>query len=477
MVVPTIAPLPHVTFTPSFTDTMLRALVDRCTFGFTPEEFALARALGPDGYVEHHLAKDSIDDSFVETKLLGVPSIGWTPQQAADHAATNHPVQELKHAALLRAVYSKRQLFERLVEFFTDHFSIYIKDGSVRLLKPTDEREVIRKYAFGRFGDMLKASMRSAAMLMYLDNDENSKFGPNENYARELMELHTLGVDGGYSEDDVKEAARCLTGFGFLPLGSGSFGTFQFQMSKHDTGAKTVLGTYFAPNQGVNEGEHLADLLLAHPNTPRFVTRKLARFLLRYEPSDTTVDRAVNVWQQTGGEIKAVVRELLSTKTLFSEQPWAKPKLKRPVHFAASLLRALGADIPMPVSLMTAGPLTQEMRILGQEPYDWPTPNGYPDTAAAWGSALYSRWSFASRLLGGAMAGAVVDPTIVMTRLAATGASTAGTAIDLLLTGGRMTDSERRQIDLYASSIAAPQWSEIAEWVALGASGPTFQQY
>lgn len=465
------------TIAPNATDVMLRALVEHASFGFTLEEFTLAKSLGYEGYLDHQLAKDAIDDSALDAKLATLPTLAWTAQQAVDHAATNHPVQELKHAAILRAVHSKRQLYERVVEFFTDHFSIYIKDGSVRMLKPTDEREVIRKHAFGKFGDLLRASMRSAAMLMHLDNDENSKDGPNENYARELMELHTLGVDGGYGENDVKEAARCLTGFGFWPLGSGVFGVFQYWASKHDPGAKVVLGQSFPANQGIADGDRLADVLLAHPSTPRFVTRKLARHLLRYEPSERTVASAVAVWESTQGDLKSVIRALLSESTMLHEQPWQHPKVKRPVHFAASLMRAIGATVTMPASLMTPGPLTEELRVLGQEPYDWPTPNGYPDTASAWGSALYARWSFASRLLDGSMAGAVVDPAIVLARLAATGKSTPGAAIDALLSGGRFTAVERRAIDDYAALSPIAQWANVAEWIALGAASRSFQQY
>jgi uncharacterized protein (DUF1800 family) len=457
--------------------TLLRALVERCTFGYTHAEYELAKSLGPRGYVEFHLAKDAIDDSALDADLATLPTLWWTPQQTADHVATNHPVQELKHASILRAVHSRRQLFERVVEFFTDHFNVYIKDGSVRMLKPTDDREVIRRHAFGSFSDLLRASMRSAAMLMHLDNDENSKDGPNENYARELMELHTLGVDGGYTETDVKEAARCLTGFGFWPLGSGAFGSFQFWPAKHDPDAKLVLGQSFPAGLGIADGDRLADVLLAHPSTPRFVSRKLARHLLRYEPAAKTVDAAVAAWTATDGDLRAVIRVLLAERTLLDEQPWAHRKVKRPMHFVASLLRAVGAKVTMPASLMTPGPLTQELRVLGQEPYDWPTPNGYPDLASAWGSALYARWSFASRLLAGSLAGVVVDPAIVLARLAATGETTPGAAVDVLLTGGRFTAAERRAIDDFAASVAAPQWPEVAEWIALGASSRSFQQY
>jgi uncharacterized protein (DUF1800 family) len=456
-------------------DVMLRAIVERCTFGFTLTEWALAKALGPSGYVEYHLAADMIDDSALSAKLQGLPSLGWSPQETLAHTTTNHPVQELKHAAILRAVYSKRQLFERVVEFFTDHFNIYIKDGSVRMLKPTDDRDVIRKHAFGKFSELLRASMRSAAMLMFLDNDQNTKEGPNENYARELMELHTLGVDGGYTETDVKEAARCLTGWSFWPLGSGAFGVFTFNAAAHDQGAKQVLGQSFPANQGIADGDQLAQLLLSHPATPRFVGGKLARHLLRYEPSSELVERIVETWQQTDGDIKSIVRIILAEKTLLQEAPWTHRKLRRPFAFAAWLLRVTHAEIPQPASLMTPGPLTQELRILGQEPYDWPMPNGYPDSVAAWGTGLYGRWSFASRLLDGSLAGASVDANAIVADLAGTGILAPGVAISEMLSGGRMTDKECRILDSYASSAVAPRRKDIAEWIALAASCESMQ--
>lgn len=458
-------------------DPALLALIERCSFGYTRRELELALLLGPTGYVEYHLAPEAIDDSDLEARLAPLPTLAMTPQQLAMDAGTHHPVQELKHAALLRAVYSKRQLFERVVEFWTDHFSIYIKDGSVRMLKPTDDRDVVRKHAFGRFADLLRASMHSAAMLMYLDNDENRKDGPNENYARELMELHTLGVDGGYQESDVKEAARCLTGWRFLPLGSGSFGTFAFAAEDHDDGPKQVLQHVFPGSNGIKDGEDLAALLIAHPATPRFVGAKLARFLLRAEPSAALIDQVVAVWHATGGNVRALVRTILSPAALAAEQPWLHRKLKRPFHFAVSLLRVLGAELPLPPTLLQPGPLTEELRILGQEPFEWPTPNGYPDLESTWGSTLLARWSFASRLLAGEMAGASIDPNALLVALAGTGAAGWGHALDVLLTGGRMTRRERRLLDGYGAAAGLGVWQDAAERLALAASTESFQRY
>jgi uncharacterized protein (DUF1800 family) len=451
------------------------ARIERCTFGFTKDEWTLAGKLGPDAYVEHHLAPAAIDDSSLDARLALLPTLPMSPPQAQAIAAQHFAVQELKHAALLRAVYSRRQLYERVVEFWTDHFNVFIKDGTVRMLKPTEDREVIRKHALARFEDLLRASMRSAAMLAHLDNDQNGKDGPNENYARELMELHTLGVDGGYSESDVQEAARCLTGWTSWPYTTPLFGTFAFDPATHDLGAKQVLTHAFPAGQGIEDGEHLADLLLAHSALPRFVSRKLARHLLRYEPSPALIDQLVLSWQQTGGQVKPLIRIILGTATFASEKPWLARKLKRPFHFVASLLRALRAEIATPPNIVSATPLTQELRKLGHEPYDWPTPNGYPDTETAWGSSLLARWSFASRLLRGEIEGVSIDPGQIVNSLVATGATSIGSALDRLLTGGRMRDAERRVLDAYCGG--STRWGRIAETIALGASCESFQRH
>ncbi|MFT7464564.1 MAG: hypothetical protein ACI9EF_002920 [Pseudohongiellaceae bacterium] len=196
---------------------LLRALVHRVTNGFSVEEYNRARSYGHEGYVESHLDHLSIDDSLIDGLLAPLEVLGMTAAQlnAANYPEPAYVVNQHKHGQIVRSITSKRQLYERTVAFFTDHFSIYQKDGGVRFLKVVDDREVIRANALGNFSDMLRASAHSAAMCLYLDNNTNSVLGPQENYGRELMELHTLGVDGGYDENDVKEAARCLTGWSF----------------------------------------------------------------------------------------------------------------------------------------------------------------------------------------------------------------------------------------------------------------------
>ena len=194
----------------------------------------------------------------------------------------------LRQSAILRAVYSRRQLQERMVEFWSDHFNIYAFKGQGPQFKVVDDHETIRAHALGKFRDLLGASARSAAMLGYLDNTSNRKGVPNENYARELMELHTLGVHGGYTQRDVKEVARCLTGW--TTEKHWHRGRFLFDPDAHDNGAKQVLGLTIAPGGGVTDGERVLDMLAGHPSTARHLARKLCVHFLGDAP-DAWVSR------------------------------------------------------------------------------------------------------------------------------------------------------------------------------------------
>ncbi|HTE05292.1 MAG TPA: DUF1800 domain-containing protein, partial [Planctomycetota bacterium] len=387
------------------------------------------------------------------------------------------PMHQLKHASLLRAVYGKRQLLEKVVEFWTDHFAIRQSKGTVRYLKVVDDRDVIRAHAFGSFRDLLRASAHSAAMLRFLDNDTNTPAGPNENYARELLELHTLGVEGGYGEQDVKEAARCLTGWRFVPFGSVPYGVFTFIAAEHDDGAKLVLGHVFPPGGGVTDGETLIELLASHPSTPRFVGRKLARWLLRYDPPEALVDAVVQRWQATDGDVREILRVILAPEWLVEAKLGQHPKLRRPFQFVAGLLRTLGAEIALPAVWTVQPPLVDELHVLGQRPFEWFDPDGFPDTETAWASGLQPRWSFASRLLAGTMTGVQLDAGALLARLAATGAASAGEAVDLLLTGGAFSALDRSRLDAYAAAVPPTTWPKVAELIALGASAPSYQVY
>ncbi|HZL98628.1 MAG TPA: DUF1800 domain-containing protein, partial [Planctomycetota bacterium] len=460
---------------------LLRRLVERVGYGFRPEEYALALQLGASAYVEHHLDPQAIDDSELDARLAPLVSLSLSAQQLVDqYIGTGNdvlPVHQLKHACVLRAVYSKRQLFEKVVEFWSDHFAVKQTKGTVRYLKVVDDRDVIRAHAFGRFRDLLAASAHSAAMLRFLDNDTNTLAGPNENYARELLELHTLGVTGGYTEQDVKEAARCLTGWHFVPWGGSPYGEFSFVPGLHDQGAKLVLGHVFPAGGGQSDGETLIELLADHPSTPRHVGRKLARWLLRYEPSAALVDAVAARWQATDGDLREVVREILSPPWLAEAQLGEHPKLRRPFHYAMGLLASLRAEIAHPAAWTTQAPLVAELERLGQRPFEWFDPDGYPDNEGAWASGLQPRWSFASRLLAGQIAGVQLDGPALTAQIAALGAPSPGWAVDLLLTGGAFSDLDRGVLDGYAAGSPPSTWPQLAELIALGACARSYQYY
>jgi uncharacterized protein (DUF1800 family) len=291
---------------------------------------------------------------------------------------------ELRQATLLRQLYSKRQLHEVMVEFWSDHFNIFMGKEREFVLKPVDDREVIRKHALGSFRDLVWASAHSPAMLVYLDNQANEKSHPNENYARELMELHTLGVDGGYSQTDVMELARCLTGWNVKE--HFWLGEFTFKDELHDTGEKNVLGLSIQPS-GQKEAEQVIEMLAAHPSTAKFICAKLARRFIADDPPRELVEKAAQTFLAAKGDIKSALRVILLDGLAL-----AQPKYKRPVNFLLSAMRALNVETD---GAAFADALTR----MGQLYFNHPTPDGYPDFSEAWQGNLMPRWQFAFELI------------------------------------------------------------------------------
>jgi uncharacterized protein (DUF1800 family) len=271
-----------------------------------------------------------------------------------------------------------------MVEFWSDHFNIFVEKGNCFYLKTVDDREVIRKHALGNFRDLVWASAHSPAMLTYLDNQSNHKGAPNENYARELMELHTLGVDGGYSQQDVMELARCLTGWTVKE--HFWLGDFVFKDELHDQGVKNVLGRTIQPS-GRSEAEQVVDDLVMHPSTARFIAAKLTRRFIADDPPPVIVEKATQTFLDTNGDIKSVLRVIL-----FDGLPLAQPKYKRPANFVLSALRMLNVE--------TDGvAINDHLLRMGQLYFNHPTPDGYPDVSDAWQGNLMPRWQFAFALI------------------------------------------------------------------------------
>ena len=361
--------------------------LNRLTFGPRVEERARFTELGLQAYLEEQLAYDSINDfdceillSPFKTLKMDANELEGISNQLFDNYDREKVPNELRQATLIRQLYSKRQLYEVMVEFWSDHFNIFIEKGNGFFLKTVDDREVIRKHALGSFRDLVWASAHSPAMMIYLDNQANEKSHPNENYARELMELHTLGVDGGYSQQDVMELARCLTGWNVKE--HFWLGEFVFKADLHDTGEKKVLGLTVQP-EGQSEAEQVIEQLVTHPSTARFICTKLARRFIADEPPQALIEKAAQTFLDTQGDIKAVLRVIL-----LDGLPLAQPKYKRPANFILSALRMLNAETD-------AVGLHDYLLRMGQLYFNWPTPDGYPDRSVAWQGNLMPRWQFA----------------------------------------------------------------------------------
>jgi uncharacterized protein (DUF1800 family) len=345
------------------------------------------------------------------------------PELRRESLAARNPQQfvnqELIEGRILRALYSSRQLEEVLVDFWLNHFNVFNGKGPARMLLTSYERDAIRPHILGRFHDLLLATARHPAMLHYLDNwmsqvprDDLPVFsaagtqprrpGLNENYGRELLELHTLGVDGGYTQDDVIAVARCFSGWSIYDV--NKFAEFQFNPAMHDRKEKVVLGQTIAAGGGEQDGRQVIAILARHPATARFISRKLARRFVADVPPQSLVDRMAATFMQTDGDLRAVLEAMFTSREFLSEGAW-QSKLKSPMELVLSAARAIDADVT------DAGALAQHIADLGQPLYGKTEPTGYPDTLEAWANSagFLGRMNFASALTNGKVAGASVD--------------------------------------------------------------------
>jgi uncharacterized protein (DUF1800 family) len=322
-------------------------------------------------------------------------------------------IDELQASRILRAVYSERQLQEVMVDFWTNHFNVFANKGADRWLLPAYDRDTIRPNAMGKFSTLLQATAQSPAMLFYLDNfqsvspdanrgggrlqrlrpqqPQRQRRGINENYARELMELHTLGVDGGYTQKDVQEVARCFTGWTiFQPRGGAAAvnamagnaggrnpGTFFFNARVHDDGEKTVLGHKIPAGGGMKDGLLVIDILAHHPSTAKFIATKLVRHFVSDTPPQSLVDRVAATFTKSDGDIRQTLKAIFFSKEFNSAEAY-RVKIKRPFELVISAIRTLGADT-------NGGPGTHQwIARMGEPLYGFQTPNGYSDAAESW---------------------------------------------------------------------------------------------
>jgi uncharacterized protein (DUF1800 family) len=407
-------------------------LLSRISFGPTSRDVQRVHHLGIRAYLNEQLAPEMIADEAVEEKVTKLKTMRMNSRElfelypppkiareagmgmANPMAAPRFIILELQQARLLRAVESKRQFYEVMVDFWSNHFNVFAVKGADRWLMTSYDRDTIRPHTFGKFRDLLLATAQSPAMLFYLDNwlsvSPNAALaraplnvrrrGINENYAREVMELHTLGVDDGYSQQDVREVARCFTGWTLRrPRGDAEF---YFDPRLHDQGAKTVLGTRISAG-GMEDGIQVIDLLARHPTTAKFIAAKLARRFVADDPPVSLIDRAAAAFRQSNGDIRTVLRTIIESPEFFSPDVY-RAKIKKPIEFVASALRVTEADTKVTPQLLRYLARMGEPLFLAQPP------TGYPDLGSSWISSdtLLTRMNFAAELVANRVNGARV---------------------------------------------------------------------
>ena len=429
-------------------DSAIVHVLNRLAYGPRPGDVERVKSMGVQQWIDQQLAPSRIDNSALDARLQRLETLALDsetiqreymgpamaerrkrrlenpeaaptePAMRSDPATPRVPsnevqrkarqvVADVEEAKLLRAVYSERQLEEVLVDFWFNHFNVFAGKGATRTYITEYEREAIRPYVLGSFRDMLGATAKSPAMLFYLDNWLNSgaegakpqrrSTGLNENYARELLELHTLGVDAGYTQDDIVNVAKAFTGWTMQPRqGTG----FVFLAPRHDRGEKRILGHTIKAGGGIDDGERVLDIVANHPATARHIATKLAIRFVNDHPPVALIDRAAARFAATHGDLREVTRTILTSPEFLADESY-RVKVKTPLEFVASALRATGADI------RTAQPLARTLRDMGMPLYFCQPPTGYDETASTWVSAgaLVSRMNFAIDLSKNAVRG------------------------------------------------------------------------
>jgi uncharacterized protein (DUF1800 family) len=421
-------------------------LLNRISFGPTASEVERVNRLGLSSFLEEQLHPERIPDPLIVEKLAGLRSLKLDSQellelypppklarpQGSPMQGPRQVIFELQQARLLRSVYSQRQLYEIMVDFWSNHFNVFAGKGADKWLVTSYDRDTLRPHALGRFRDLLLATAQSPAMLFYLDNwlsvakdagermqmrrqlsgveRPNARRGLNENYARELLELHTLGVEGGYTQRDIEEVARCFTGWTIRrPRGKPEF---NFDERMHDSKGKIVLGTTIPAGGGMEDGLKVIDLLARHPSTARFVATKLVRRFVADDPPHLFVTSATEAFRRSDGDIKAVLRSIFAGREFFSPQLFGA-KVKKPLEFVASSLRAGAAETD------AGPPVLRYLARMGEPLFLAQSPTGYPDVAASWMSPdmLLTRLNFALDLAANRIPGTklehAVDPLLL----------------------------------------------------------------
>jgi uncharacterized protein (DUF1800 family) len=435
--------------------------------------------LPPDQRLKEILKMPADDQLALTSDLKGQKADalmeGMSAQQKETLMALKSPerlvIGELMQAKLLRAIYSERQLDEVMTDFWFNHFNVFVNKGADRFLLTSYERDVIRAHALGRFEDLLVATAQSPAMLFYLDNwlsvgpnsevglgiaprgrrrgqNRRAQYRPppkgkarlasglNENYGRELMELHTLSVNGGYTQNDVTEVAKVFTGWTIEQPRNG--GGFCFEPRMHEPGTKTVLGHKIKEN-GEQEGLEVLRMLARNPKTAHFISQKLAMRFVSDDPPPALVDRMTQTFLKKRGDIREVLRTMFSSPEFWAPETY-RAKVKTPLEFVVSAVRASEAQVDDTRALI--GTLNN----MGMMPYGMQPPTGYSMKADTWvnSSALLGRMNFALGLAAGKVRGVSVDPAQLAA--GATDAQQALAALETLLLAGEVSKQTHETI-------------------------------
>ncbi|HPF40068.1 MAG TPA: DUF1800 domain-containing protein [Phycisphaerae bacterium] len=447
--------------------------LNRVTFGPTMAEMDRYDAIGQAAYLEEQLHPELIQDDPQITSLL---STFWTLtatptellQTRLNEAKTAVPLHMAK-AKLVRAVLSRRQLFERMVEFWSDHFNVAAK-GYTFATGISYDQDVMRVHALGKFRDLLMGVAKHVTMLEFLDNNLNFWNYLNENYARELLELHTVGLNNGYTHQDIINTARAFTGWRSLawslPHAPNDVFQFAFYSSNHDPYFKNVMGLQLPANGGIRDGEKVIEFLSTHPFTARHLATKLLKFFISETPSEAAINRVASAYLASDTDIRETLRAVFSEETL-SE---ATPLLCRPFHLTAKAIRQTGSTMDSTISLEK--PLVE----MEHMPNGWTTPDGYPMNKDYWSSGILKRWNFGFKLAKNEYA--AID--LPLSAATAPGGQTSVTGVidgwNERYFQGRMTNAERQALINYANNVRGGVAAGDRDLFGMMLSLPSYQQ-
>lgn len=424
----------HIPQSPLTEQQKILLVFNRFGYGPRPGDVDRIEKIGLPSYLRQQLSPETIPDLDVEKQLRDFPTLSMTTSQIMSEFSDpdqklspeiqkemfppyKRPARlllELQEGKLIRAISSERQLQEVMVDFWFNHFNVFWGKDADRRMVTSFERDAIRPHALGTFRDLLMATARHPAMLFYLDNwmsvrkdmpqggAGQGQRGLNENYARELLELHTLGVEGGYTQKDVIEVARCFTGWSIDQ--PNKIGSFVFRPLAHDNGEKVVLGHRIAPGGGERDGAEVIEILARHPSTATFIATKLVRRFVSDDPPYGLVQRVAETFKQTDGNIRSLLVTIINSPEFFAAANY-RGKIKTPFEFVASAVRAANGTTDGSPALVAAVAQTGEPLYLAS------APNGYPDTAGPWlnSASLLNRMNFLSSLMANQLPGVRVD--------------------------------------------------------------------